>query len=168
MRCRVQRLMPSTPVPAEQLETLASVVLAATRALVGLAARTLADQEELTVLQYRALVVLETKGTTRVAALADALEVSPSTATRLCDRLVAKALVRRRRSIDDRREVRIELAPLGQALVEKITERRLVAIRAVLEAVDPACYPAMLVGFGEFGQAVAVAPHQDWSEALTH
>jgi DNA-binding MarR family transcriptional regulator len=160
--------MPSAPEPAEQLEALANAVLAATRAMVGLAARTLADQEELTLLQYRALVVLEAKGTARVAALADALGVSPSTATRLCDRLVAKGLVRRHRSVDDRREVRLELARSGERLVAKVTERRLVEIRALLEAIDPDHYPSMLLSFSEFGRAAAKVHHEDWSAALTH
>jgi DNA-binding MarR family transcriptional regulator len=45
--------------------------------------------------QYRALVVLAVRGPQRPTALAEALAVHPSTITRLCDRLVAKRLVRR-------------------------------------------------------------------------
>ena len=146
-----------------KLEELAAEILVATRAMVGLAARTLADEEELTLLQHRALVVLDENGTTRVAALADALGVSPSTATRLCDRLVAKSLVRRRRSPQDRREVRIELADPGQLLVEKVTKRRLLAIRAILQTLDPGQYPSMLDSFAMFSGAVRDIP----DEALT-
>ncbi|WP_225075860.1 hypothetical protein [Streptomyces sp. CoT10] len=49
--------------------------------LVGVAARSLAEVEErVTVPQFRMLVVLSTRGATKLVALADLLQVAPSTA----------------------------------------------------------------------------------------
>src|SRR5580658_2470565 len=60
-------------------------VLAASRALVAVAAKSLgAAEEEVTLPQYRALVVLATRGPQRMTELADALEVNQSTVTRMC------------------------------------------------------------------------------------
>ena len=44
--------------------------------------------------QYRTLVVLASRGPQSAAALAEAVDVTPPTATRMCDRLVRKGLVR--------------------------------------------------------------------------
>ena len=53
--------------------------------------------EEVTLPQYRALVVLASRGPQRIVDLAGFLDVTASTATRMCDRLVRKGLVRRQR-----------------------------------------------------------------------
>jgi DNA-binding MarR family transcriptional regulator len=136
--------MPSDPATDGQLAELSEAFLDVTRVMAEIAARTLSDQEELTVLQYRALVVLAEAGTARVAALAEALSVSPSTATRLCDRLVAKNLIARNRSMEDRREVQVVLAEAGRYLVDEVTRQRLDALRSILSRIDEARYPVML------------------------
>ena len=46
--------------------------------------------EEVTLTQYRTLVVLASRGPQGLAGLADAVGVTPATATRMCDRLVKK------------------------------------------------------------------------------
>ena len=81
-------------------------MLTASRALVAVAARSLAvaAPADVTLPQYRALVVLAARGPTRVGDLADALGIHPSTATRLCDRLVDRRLVRRAVDRTNRRE----------------------------------------------------------------
>ena len=62
----------------------------------AVAARSLAAvDDDVTLPQYRALVVLAARGPQLVGQLADTLAVHPSTATRLCDRLVVKKLVER-------------------------------------------------------------------------
>jgi MarR family len=95
-------------------DELVDTVLAASRALVAVAARSLAAAgDEVTLPQYRALVVLAAQGPQGTAELAAALAVNPSTATRMCDRLVRKGLVRRHRLAGDRRAVRIALTAAG-------------------------------------------------------
>ena len=104
-------------------------VLRASRVLVSVAVRSLAAvDQDVTLPQYRALVVLASRGPQRPSELAEALAVHPSTITRLCDRLAAKRLVHRAESAASRREVVIELAPRGRRLVDTVTERRRVEI----------------------------------------
>ncbi|HVB06738.1 MAG TPA: MarR family transcriptional regulator [Acidimicrobiales bacterium] len=145
--------MPPLPDTDGLLAELSEAFLEVTRVMAEIAARTLAAQEELTVLQYRALVVLAESGSSRVAALAEALHVSPSTATRLCDRLVAKQLIGRNRSVEDRREVQVALADNGRFLVEEVTRGRLGAIRAILAEIDEERYPALLEAIASFANA---------------
>ena len=77
-------------------DQLVDAVLNASRVLVAIAARSLADVgEEVTLTQYRSLVVLASRGPQGVAALAEAVSVAPPTASRMCDRLVKKGLVTR-------------------------------------------------------------------------
>ena len=79
-------------------DELVDAVLGASRALVAVAARSLANvAEDVTLAQYRVLVELAARGPQRLADLAAALGVDRSTATRMCDRLVRKRLVQRRR-----------------------------------------------------------------------
>ena len=127
-------------VPATSLETdrddLTDAVLSASRVLVALAARSLAEHEgEVSIPQYRALVLLASRGPQRPADLAVALGIDPSTATRLCDRLVRKRLISRRRQGVDRREVRLDLTPKGRQLIESVTTRRRREIGQVLEQI---------------------------------
>src|SRR5205085_4160046 len=98
-------------------------VLVASRALVAIAARSLADADDVTLPQWRALVVLSTRSTTTVSDLAAALDVHPTTATRLVDRLVRKRLVLRKPSHEDRRPVLLELSARRARLVDRATER---------------------------------------------
>src|ERR1700756_2784451 len=60
-------------------------VLSASRSLIAVATRSLgAAAEETSIAQYRALVVLASRGPQRLTDLADALGVAPSTAGRMC------------------------------------------------------------------------------------
>lgn len=70
-------------------------VLLASRAVVAIAARSLAAWAEVTLVQFRALVLLDRDGTLSAGRPAELLVVAPSTVTGLCDRLIAKRLVER-------------------------------------------------------------------------
>src|SRR5258708_37854243 len=97
-----------------ELDRVPDAVLIASRVLVAVAARSLAEvSEDVTLPQYRALVILATRGPQSVGALAKNLDVLPSTATRLCDRLVRKRPVTRRPSASSRREVEGALTTAG-------------------------------------------------------
>ncbi len=115
---------------------LTEAVLTASRALVGVAARSLAAAaDDVTLPQYRALVVLAARGPQRVGDLAEALGVHPSTATRLCDRLVDRQLVRRAVDRTNRRETTIALSPKGRTLVDAVTDVRRAEIREIVERI---------------------------------
>jgi DNA-binding MarR family transcriptional regulator len=98
-----------------------------------------------------------------VADLATALAVDRSTATRMCDRLVRKRLVARRRATDDRRAVRISLTPTGAQLVTDVSRRRRVEIQKIVRRI-PASQRALVVeSLQEFSTAAGEVPEQDWS-----
>jgi DNA-binding MarR family transcriptional regulator len=142
-------------VPGELVDT----VLAASRALVAVAARSLAAAgDEVTLPQYRALVVLAAHGPQRTADLAAALAVNPSTATRMCDRLVRKNLVRRHRQPGDRRTVRITLTATGRDLVAEVTRRRRAELARLLGALPPDQHQPVLAAFGAFAAVAGEAP----------
>ena len=133
-------------VPAD--DELVDTVLAASRALVAVAARSLAAAgNEVTLPQYRALVVLAAAGPQGMAELAAALAVNPSTATRLCDRLVRKGLVRRHRQAGDRRLVRIALTAAGRDLVAEVTRRRRAELARLLGALPPGQHEPVIAAF---------------------
>src|SRR5919109_956564 len=91
-------------------ESAVDAVLTASRSMVAVATRSLgATAEETTIAQYRALVVLASRGPQRLVDLAGVLDVAPSTAGRMCDRLVRKGLVRRHRARADRRSVLVSI-----------------------------------------------------------
>jgi DNA-binding MarR family transcriptional regulator len=100
-------------------------VLAASRVFVAVASNALAGTApEVTLPQFRALVLLEQHRTLTVAQLAGELGVVPSTASRMCDRLVAKKLVRRSVDRANRRQVNLSLQPAGRTLIDESTRRR--------------------------------------------
>src|ERR1700745_3223617 len=97
---------------AERVADEAAVegVLWGSRSLIAVATQSLgAAAEETSIAQYRALVVLASRGPQRLTDLADALGVAPSTAGRMCDRLVRKGLIRRHRARADRRAVQVSV-----------------------------------------------------------
>jgi DNA-binding MarR family transcriptional regulator len=84
--------------------------------------------------QYRVLGLLDA-GPTISSALADRLAVRPPSVTSVVDGLVARGLVERTHSEDDRRRVSHVLTASGRALLEEADEavdHRLVAIASCL------------------------------------
>jgi DNA-binding MarR family transcriptional regulator len=145
-------------------DDLVDAVLGASRALVAVAARSLGGlTEDVTLPQYRALVELAARGPQRLADLAAALGVDRSTATRMCDRLVRKQLVQRRRISADRRGVRISLTPAGRALVEEVTRRRRAEIAQILRRMPRADRASAFRALRVFANAAGEVPEQDWS-----
>jgi DNA-binding MarR family transcriptional regulator len=145
-------------------DELVDAVLGASRALVGVAARSLATvAEDVTLAQYRALIELASRGPQRLADLATALGVEPSTATRMCDRLVRKGLVARRRSSDDRRAVRVSLTAGGAAVVAEVSRRRRVEIVEIMGRLPTAQRASVLRALRAFADAAGEVPEQDWS-----
>lgn len=113
-------------------------VLAASRVFVAVASNALVGvSPEVTLPQFRALVLLEGRGALTVAELADELGVVPSTASRMCDRLVAKKLVRRALDRSNRRRVRLTLSADGRELIGASTKRRRQQITRLLKTIPP-------------------------------
>ncbi|GIJ75333.1 MarR family winged helix-turn-helix transcriptional regulator [Virgisporangium ochraceum] len=138
-------------------------LLAASRALVGIAARSVADVDpDVTLPQYRALVVLASRGPQKVADIAAELGVAPSTGTRMCDRLIRKDLIRRHRVETDRRVVRLVLTTEGRRLVDRVMRRRRAALSAVVAATAEVWHPAVAPALRAFAEAAGDVPEQDW------
>ena len=149
---------------ADDLDAVTDAVLLASRVLVAVAAQSLAEvSDDLTLPQYRALVVLASQGPQLMADLATALDVNPSTASRLCDRLVRKHLVRRVPSPVSRREVEVSISDAGSSIVDSVTKRRRRAIARILRAVPTGQRASMVESLRAFGTAAGEVPEQAWS-----
>jgi DNA-binding MarR family transcriptional regulator len=139
-------------------------VLSASRVLVAVAARSLADAgEEVTLTQYRSLVVLASRGPQGVAALAEAVAVTPPTASRLVDRLVKKGLVRRRIDRHDRRQVRIALTDSGRELIDAVSARRRLEIAELLAVIPSETQRSVAIALAQLAESAGEVPEQDWS-----
>jgi DNA-binding MarR family transcriptional regulator len=145
-------------------DELVDAVLGASRALVAVAARSLAGvAEDVTLPQYRFLIELASRGPQRLADLATALGVDRSTATRMCDRLVRKRLVTRRRAQEDRRTVRVSLTASGAELVAEVSRRRRAEIAAIVQRMPAAHRDRVVTALRTFADAAGEVPEQDWS-----
>ena len=79
---------------------------------------------DVTLNQYRALVVLASRSPIRMSDLADELSLAPSSATRLVERLERKGLVVRAMSETSRRAIDLRLEPAGEQLVARVMAER--------------------------------------------
>lgn len=155
---------PQSMVTSAGDEQLVEAIIQASRAMMNIAARSLAASDgDVTIPQYRTLVVLAYQGPRRLADLAAALGVSPSTATRMCDRLVRKGLIDRTRDEFDRREVNLGLTDAGRRLVGEVVDRRRVEVRELLHAIPEVERPTLLNALGVLATAAGEGPEPQWS-----
>jgi DNA-binding MarR family transcriptional regulator len=142
-------------------------VLTASRSLIAVATRSLgAAAEETTIAQYRALVVLASRGPRRLVDLAAALDVAPSTAGRMCDRLVRKGLIRRHRALGDRRAVLVAITAAGREVVDRATARRRALIAEILAKLPVGTQDAVAVALRAFADAAGEVPDGQWPAAV--
>lgn len=107
--------------------------LRASRALLGIVARSVSDAlEQVTLPQFRVLVVLSGSGAMRMGALAARVGAVPSTFSRTIDRMVDGGWVLRQESPQSRREILVDLTDDGRRLVDQVTERRRRQVASVL------------------------------------
>ena len=150
--------------PEVSQDSIVDAVLSASRVLVAVAARSLGDvAEEVTLTQYRTLVVLASRGPQSLASLAEAIDVTPPTATRMCDRLIRKGLILRRHERGDRRLIRLSLAEKGRILVDVVTERRRAEITDLVTAIPRDQQTALVDSLKRLATAAGEVPEQDWS-----
>lgn len=146
--------------------SVVDAVLTASRTLVGVATRSLGEAAELTTIaQYRMLVVLASRGPQRMVDLATALDVAPSTAGRMTDRLVRKQLVRRQRARADRRSVVVSVTATGRRVVDEATGRRRVLIEDILAQLPAGQQQAIASAFAAFAAAAGEVPEHLWPPA---
>jgi DNA-binding MarR family transcriptional regulator len=151
------------PTQSADVAAVTDALLTASRALVAVAARSLgAIDDDITLPQYRALVVLAARGPQLVGELADSLAVHPSTATRLCDRLVAKKLVRRAVTKGNRRETSISLSPVGRRIVDRVTALRRAEIERIVDGIPLGIRSSAVTALRAFSDAAGELPEQSW------
>lgn len=141
-------------------------VLTASRSMVAVATRSLgAAAEETTIAQYRGLVVLASRGPRRIGDLAEALDVAPSTAGRMCDRLMRKGLICRHRARGDRRAVLVSVTTAGRQVVDEATRRRRGLIAEILERLPVPAQQAVAQALRAFADAAGEVPDSEWPAA---
>ncbi|MCL6670815.1 MULTISPECIES: MarR family winged helix-turn-helix transcriptional regulator [Streptomyces] len=152
----------------DDVDAVTRAVLTASRLLVAVSARSLGEVEErVTLPQFRMLVVLHTRGATKLVSLAELLQVAPSTAMRMVDRLIAAGLADRQTNPDNRRETLLQLTEEGRRTVEDVTARRRSEIAAIVARLGPTQRLALIEALGAFNRAGGeppAAPSADSSE----
>ena len=144
-------------IPDAMADPVVDAVLRASRALVAITSRSLsAVNADVTLPQFRSLVVLASAGPQTVSALADRLAVHASTMTRMCNRLVARGLVVRVPSAGDRREVVIALTSMGTSVVEDVMAARRKELDAVMRRMGDDDRIAVVVALDNFARAAGV------------
>lgn len=135
-------------------EDVVTSLLTASRVLVGVAARSLAEAEEhVTVTQFRTLVVLSAHGPMKQSALAELLGVNASTAQRMVDRLEGAGLVDRQPNPRSRREVLLSLTRNGWAVVDRVSHRRRRELQRIVRRMPPERRAAVVEALRAFTEA---------------
>lgn len=116
--------------------------------------------------QLRALLVIDEFDGINLRGLAAQLSVILSSASRLCDRLVAAGLLERVPGRTDRREIALHLTVSGRDLLQNLRDTRQRRLAAVLSRMTPAGREALLRGLSEFGATMS-GELQDASAAVS-
>jgi DNA-binding MarR family transcriptional regulator len=139
-----------------------AAVLDASRALVGVAAKSLSPLEDaMSVTQFRALMIIASRGPLHSAALAEAMGIHASNATRACDRLFGDGLINRVEGTTDRRHLMLTLTVRGRRLVDAVTRRRTTAIREILQRIPVQDRRQVAHVFALFADAAGEPREQD-------
>jgi DNA-binding MarR family transcriptional regulator len=104
----------------------------------------------LSVSQLRALLAVEATPGVNLRRLAEAMNMMLSSASRLCDRLVAAGLIDREPSRSDRREIALSLTPTGERLLADLREERHRRLAEVLAGMSETSRAALLRGLRDF------------------
>lgn len=141
------------------VDDVVTAVLTASRLLVSVSARSLAAVEEaLTLPQFRMLVVLQSRGPANISRLGEHLDVTPSTAMRMVDRLAAVGMLDRTANPGNRREILVTLTGKGHSTVRQATERRRAEIARIVSAMPPDQRAGLVTALQTFSDAGAEPP----------
>lgn len=103
--------------------------------------------------QLRALIAVDRAGSLTVSQLADDLGAIVSSASRLCDRLVAAGYLQRDHSPHSKRQVLVRLTGDGRRLLDEIRTHRLGSLHAVLRRMAKSERQALLRGLRAWERA---------------
>ncbi|MET8350125.1 MULTISPECIES: MarR family transcriptional regulator [unclassified Micromonospora] len=102
--------------------------------------------------QLRAVMVVELYDGINLRGLASRLGMLLSSASRLCDRLVAAGMLEREPGRFDRREIALHLTPEARRLLAELRADRQAQLAVVLAGMSPAGRTALLHGMREFDE----------------
>lgn len=147
-------------------EDVVEAFLTASRALVGVAVRSMAAAPvEVTLAGHRILVLLAERGPQRIGDLSEAMEIHSSNASRHCDRLQRAGLIERRRAEDDGRAVDVSLTPEGRRVVDLVTEARRAEIAAIVDKMPRGREDDLLKALTFFSVAAGEPAEHEWYAA---
>ena len=146
--------------PTESSRQVEAVMLAS-KALVAIVARSFAETDtQLTLPQWRVLVILHGHGPLNPGAIAQWMGVHPSNTTRACDVLVKAGLVDRRENPDDRRQMLLTTTDEGEAMVGSLLDFRRGAIRAILDKLPDRQRQQLTESMEAFADAAGDSPER--------
>ncbi len=130
--------------------------MATSKILTAVVSRSLtATGSEVTTPQLRVLVMLSSEGPRNLTAVAQALGVNASNASRTCDQLVVAELIERREDPQDRRSIALSLSGSGEALVERLMAYRRTIFTCIVDEMPPDAREALTRGLEAFVEAAA-------------
>lgn len=115
--------------------------------------------------QLRAVMVVEQHDGINLRRLATQLDMLLSSASRLCDRLVAAGMLEREPGRFDRREISLHLTPEARRLLAELRADRQAQLAAVLAGMSPGGRDALLSGMREFDETARRQQAQSASAA---
>jgi DNA-binding MarR family transcriptional regulator len=143
------------------VDAVTDAVLTASRLLMSVSARSVAAVDDtITLPQFRLLVVLHARGPVKLTAIAEALAVNPSTATRMVDRLVGAGLVSRAANPASRRELIVDLTDTGRTAVREVMRRRRAQISRIVARMAPTARRNLVRALTAFAAAGDTDPRE--------
>ncbi len=143
--------------------TQLDALMRAARAFSGIVAASLAQVgDQVTPQQLRVLVIVATHESANASSISDALDLHPSSATRLCDKLVLAGLLDRNTDPHDRRQVDLRLTASGTRLLAAVMDHRRKALAAVLARLRPNDRSHLEACLTLFSDAVNEPVESDW------
>ncbi|MGX6605557.1 MarR family winged helix-turn-helix transcriptional regulator [Micromonosporaceae bacterium Da 78-11] len=151
----------------ERVTDVATAVEETAEALVAvLESARLAQSPSVPPAQLRVLTIIAASRHTNMSRLAEALDVVPSSASRLCDRLEATGLLRREPDPRDRREVRLLLTRQARRLLTELRESRRDALAEVLERMSPTARQELVRALDAFAGAAYASEGEAAADGL--
>jgi DNA-binding MarR family transcriptional regulator len=135
--------------------TEAEILEEASFALFELTLAALAQIPSVPVLQLRALAMIQRHGPLNLSGLAQFLEQSVPSASRLVDRLVEADLTRRETAPHSRREIVIVLSPKGRRTLARLRRGRQAALATILDRMTETERQAIRFGLAAFTRAAS-------------
>ena len=157
------------PMDQHDLDELVEEVLFVSRALFGVTIRSItAVSAEITLLQYRTLVVLASRGPQRMSELRGELGTQPPAVTRLCNRLAERGLIERRPAGAGSREVEVRITAKGAKLIDDVFEARRQEITRIVEDIPTDRRDDVREALLMLSKATGEPRGLSWAEGLLH